>query len=127
MLHLAVIVQQPFEVAGFVGPNVIEDQYHVINPEEVTKHLHEAILKSALGKHIHEAIENVLKQIKESSFRNDDMITAAVKSELRTVIVETVKTGFLDRIREQVKERITDEFIDKTFDKMWAVWMERGM
>lgn len=98
-----------------------------INPEEVTKHLHEAILKSALGKHIHEAIENVLKQIKESSFRNDDMITAAVKSELRTVIVETVKTGFLDRIREQVKERITDEFIDKTFDKMWAVWMERGM
>ena len=36
LFHRSVVVQQPFELARFVGPDVVKDQYDAVDPEEVT-------------------------------------------------------------------------------------------
>lgn len=95
-----------------------------INAEEVMGHVKKAILDSSLGKHIQEAIEKIVDEINKTGYGRDDIITQAVKTEVRQVIETTIKETFRGRIEKQVKEKITEEFIDNCFTKLWTAWQE---
>ena len=95
-----------------------------VNADDVMENVKAAILDSALGKHIKGAIEKVVAEVDGTRFSRDDVVTAAVRAEIREIIIKTVKSEFGEKIKEQIREKITDEFVQEAFSKLWAAWTE---
>lgn len=80
-----------------------------VDPEAINKYIADQILESALGDRLHETVATALKAL--TGFGNDPLKTAVI-SEINKQITDLVAKEYAEMIRNSVREKLTDEFID---------------
>lgn len=84
-----------------------------VDPEAINKYVAKQIIESTLGERLHETVATAIKSL--GSFGNDPLKTAVI-SEVNTQIMKLISDEYAETIRQSVRSKMTDEFIDKLTD-----------
>ena len=91
-----------------------ELSFHV-DKEAINQALHQAVLDSLIGNEVKVILEEHLKALKGYN----SPIRKVVEELVHQTIVDVVRKDYADKIREVVKESITDELLREVTNKIW--------
>jgi len=101
-----------------------------INKEEVEKQIVKAVVDSSIGEHIQKAITELFKDSELNSYyKNNNIVRNAVKKEIESAfskIVHQEMKNHENKIREFVKEQLTDELLKEISNKTWNYLLEKS-
>ena len=93
-----------------------------IDPEQVNKAISDAIIKSAIGEQLDKTIKDEVDRLSRSY---DNPIKGIVQREIQAAITNIVHEQYADKIRTMVAEKVTEQFTDELFDKLWRSFSDR--
>lgn len=92
-----------------------------IDPERINTMVAQAIMGSAIGAKLQEI---VTKAVADVGGYNSPL-KAAIEAEVMRLIMDTVKTQYLEQVRTAVKAKMTEEAITQIVDAAWAAIVEK--
>ena len=93
-----------------------------INAENINKTITEAIAKSAIGVELDKVIK---KQVAELSKSYNNPLAAVVGQEIHKIMQQVITENYSNQIKIWVTERMTEEFTNDIFNKLWKSFNDR--
>lgn len=95
-----------------------------IDPDAINKYVADRIIESALGERLQETVSKAIDAF--GSYGNDPL-KSAVTAEINNQIMVLIKTEFAPQIQAAVREKMTDDYINKLVDEfMYSISAKLG-
>jgi len=93
-----------------------------MDKDTINQEIASAIIQSVLGDHIKEAIQFTLNKA-DSPYANS--VQKVVEIEVATIIKNLLQNEYHDKLKEAVRQRITDEVVQKVIGAAWDCFFEK--
>lgn len=88
-----------------------------LDPAVVNKYVSEQILNSQLGESLRQLINKTIEDVSKSY---NNPFEHVIKQHVANAIEHCVTTQYKEKIREEVKKRVTEDKIDQIVEAMWS-------
>ncbi len=93
-----------------------------LSPEQINQTIAEAIAKSAIGKELERIITEKVKEL-STSFRNP--LEPVISRHIEEIVRTTVQEKFGEQIKAWVSAKVTEQFTEELFNKLWEAFIRR--
>lgn len=93
-----------------------------IDPESINEAVKQAIIKSSIGKALAEEIEKQVARLTQSW---DNPLAPLIRQEINKVVIDAIRNEHLDKIRDTVKQKITDQLISDLTESAWDALIKK--
>ncbi len=87
-----------------------------VTPEQINKFIADKILQSSLGNTLEQRIKEVVSKLSQSW---DNPYDQVIKSHINESIKQVIEENYSSFIKEEVKNRLTDEMLQKYVNNAW--------
>lgn len=87
-----------------------------IDPEDINKHVVQAIVDSSIGVQIKRVIEDKIKEL-DSSWNNP--IKLVVEQQIREIAYDVLIKDYREVMEDMIRKQITDEVVSNLMTKAW--------
>jgi len=87
-----------------------------------------AIIDSLIGTQLGEKISKEIERCFGSGYGNIDLdriVKGIVEEQVKRAVEKILMVGHGETINKFVQEKMTDEFVNATFESMWNAWRNR--
>ncbi len=93
-----------------------------LSPEQINQTIAEAIAKSAIGKELDRIINEQVQKL-STSYQNP--IEPIVRQHIADAVRTCVQEKYGEQIKTWVTAKVTEQFTEELFDKLWEVFIRR--
>lgn len=98
-----------------------------INPEDIQKHIIDAIMNSTIGVELHKVIEDKVKGIVSYNYSFKQTLETLVSREIEIIVRNVIQEKYKDTIRGVVEEKVNAEFTKDLIDGLWDAWVSNNL
>jgi hypothetical protein len=93
-----------------------------LDPEAINKAVAEAILHSAIGEKLNKAIN---AEVGKFTKAYDNPLSPIIQAHIRDEVLALISDEYADKVKVLVREKLTDELIQKMVDAMWEAFTSK--
>jgi len=86
-----------------------------IDKDKINDLLVQKILESAIGEEIEKCVKKYIKEL-DKGYMRDNAIMNIVKCEVNGIIIDVVRTEYVESIKSVVREKMLDEVVSGIID-----------